>query len=74
MLLQVTEIEFDLTLDEDEQWQLDDPEMLQTQLQNGYIGKIMNVIDGDDLVEEITSATGWCIKSINYRSVSNTGD
>ena len=23
-------------------------------------------IDGDDLVEEITSATGWCINSIDY--------
>ena len=22
--------------------------------------------DGDDLVEEITSATGWCVKSIDY--------
>ena len=22
--------------------------------------------DGDDLVEEITSATGWCINSIDY--------
>ena len=22
--------------------------------------------DGDDLVEEITNATGWCVKSINY--------
>ena len=23
----------------------------------------------DDLIEEITSATGWCIKSIDYRNV-----
>ena len=22
--------------------------------------------DGDDLVEEITSSTGWCVKSIDY--------
>ena len=22
--------------------------------------------DADDLVEEITSATGWCVKSIDY--------
>ena len=22
--------------------------------------------DEDDLIEEITTATGWCIKSINY--------
>ena len=25
--------------------------------------------DEDDLVEEITAATGWCIKSIDYRHV-----
>ena len=25
-----------------------------------------SAIDGDDLVEEITSATGWCINSIDY--------
>ena len=23
--------------------------------------------DEDDLIEEITNATGWCIKSIDYR-------
>ena len=22
--------------------------------------------DGDDLVEEITSITGWCVKSVDY--------
>lgn len=32
----------------------------------------MGVVDEDDLVEEITSATGWCIKSIDYRHVLNT--
>ena len=25
--------------------------------------------DEDDLIEEITSATGWCINSIDYRHV-----
>ena len=25
--------------------------------------------DEDDLVEEITTATGWCIRSIDYRTV-----
>jgi len=27
--------------------------------------------DEDDLVEEITSASGWCIKSIDYRIILN---
>lgn len=67
MLLQVTEIEFDLTLDDEDAWELDDPEMLQEQLQNNYVGQIFDVEDEEDLTEEITCATGWCIKSINYR-------
>ena len=25
--------------------------------------------DEDDLIEEITSASGWCVKSIDYRHV-----
>jgi len=25
--------------------------------------------DEDDLVDEITCASGWCIKSINYRII-----
>jgi len=32
-----------------------------------YIGTTWEADDGDDLVEEITSASGWCIKSIDYR-------
>jgi len=27
--------------------------------------------DEDDLVDEITSASGWCIKSIDYRIILN---
>jgi hypothetical protein len=30
---------------------------------------IWDADDEDDLVEEITAATGWCIKSLNYRHV-----
>ena len=67
MLLQVTEIEFDLTLDEEDAWELDDPEMLQEQLQNNYIGQIFDVEDEEDLVEEITCQSGWCINSIDFR-------
>jgi hypothetical protein len=33
------------------------------------IGQIWEADDEDDLVEEITCATGWCIKSIDYRHV-----
>ena len=30
---------------------------------------IWEAIDGDDLIEEITNCTGWCIKSIDYNNV-----
>ena len=33
------------------------------------IGSIWDVDDEDDLIEEITSASGWCINSIDYRHV-----
>lgn len=33
------------------------------------IGQIWEADDEDDLVEEITAATGWCIKTLNYRYV-----
>jgi hypothetical protein len=33
------------------------------------IGQIWEADDEDDLVEEITTAYGWCIKSLDYRHV-----
>jgi hypothetical protein len=64
MQFQVTDIEFDL----------DDaiPEFLEHPFNNindEMIGTIWEADDEDDLVEEITCATGWCIKSINYRHI-----
>jgi hypothetical protein len=40
-------------------------------LYDDYIGTFWEAEDGDDLVEEITSASGWCIKSIDYRHILN---
>ena len=56
MLFQVTDIEFDFDLGCDVD--LDD-----------YIGTFWEADDGDDLIEEITCAAGWCIKSIDYRAI-----
>ena len=62
MMYQVTEIEFDF-----------DDEDIHTEeynrLMDETIGQIWEADDEDDLVEEITCATGWCIKSIDYRHV-----
>jgi hypothetical protein len=64
MIFQVTAIEFDF---EDSEGIL--PEELQKPIIEDTIGQIWEADDEDDLVEEITCATGWCIKSIDYRHV-----
>jgi hypothetical protein len=62
MLFQITEIEFDFD-DED----LTDAE--RDDIMGDTVGHIWEADDEDDLVEEITCATGWCIKSIDFRYV-----
>jgi hypothetical protein len=72
MQFQVTQIEFDFTEDNDilrgtdEEWQ-DYQEMVTSDT----VGQIWEAVDEEDLVEEITAATGWCIKSIDYRHILN---
>ena len=64
MLFQVTEIEFDFTTDDGE-YELQPSK--QEQIIDDTLGHIWEADDEDDLIEEITCATGWCIKSIDYR-------
>jgi len=64
MQFQVTAIEYDFTGAEDE---ITDAEM--NDIIEDTVGHIWEADDEDDLIEEITSATGWCIKSIDYRHV-----
>jgi len=66
MQFQVTSIEFDLDCDSaDEELTPQDEQ----DLYDDYIGTFWEADDGDDLVEEITSASGWCIKFIDYRII-----
>ena len=62
----VTECEFDLNDDydmsKDDRLNLDE---LQIELEDQTVG-VWEADDEDDLTEEITSASGWCIKSIDY--------
>lgn len=67
MKFQVTQIEFDFTNDSGEDLELSVQEELE--ITDETIGQIWEVDDADDLVEEITCATGWCIKSIDYRII-----
>jgi hypothetical protein len=68
MMYQITEIEFDCSLDDDdwtEQDQLETEEFLPSR----YIGTIWEADSEEDLLEEISCASGWCIKSIDYRHI-----
>ena len=56
----VTDIEFDF---EDSQGEIHLDDQYQTTYDS--LG-VWDADDEDDLIEEITASTGWCIKSINY--------
>jgi len=60
MKFNVTDVEFDFS---DSQGELDQWE--QDQITSNNIG-VWEADDEDDLIEEITTASGWCIKSIDY--------
>ena len=60
MKFNVIEVEFDFT---DSQGELDKWE--QDQIVKNNIG-VWEADDEDDLIEEITASTCWCIKSIDY--------
>ena len=70
MQFQITEIEFDCSLDDDdwtEQDQLETEEFLPSR----YIGQVWEADNEEDLIEEISCASGWCIRSIDYRHILN---
>ena len=51
-----SDFDFDDAVTDDDQQEIVDEVMATT----------WTAVNGDDLVEEITSATGWCINSIDY--------
>ena len=62
----VKSCEFDLQddydLSKDDRLNLDE---LQIELEDQTVG-VWEADDEDELIEEITSSSGWCIKSIDY--------
>ena len=58
----VTDIEFDF-----DEGDIDDPITFEEQVQitHDNLG-VWEADNEDDLIEEITAASGWCIKSIDY--------
>ena len=65
MLFQVTYIEFDFDDAYEDEMNAYDKDRFTSET----IGQIWEVNDEEDLVDEITNATGWCIKSIDYQHV-----
>jgi hypothetical protein len=68
MKFQITGIEFDLNDDYDCGEDID-TEMLQDQLQRGYIGQVWTVDEEDELVDLISDKSGWCVNSIQYEQI-----
>ena len=63
MKFNVTEIEFDFDDDYAEESKLTFDEEIE--LRDLALG-VWDAEDEDDLIEEVTTACGWCIKSIDY--------
>ena len=61
MQFQVSTIEFDFTDDDGEWTQHHFDNVVADTLET-----IWEAVDEEDLIEEITSATGWCINSIDF--------
>ena len=62
MMYQVTDIEFDFT-------DSFDVENYDQDVIDEVKATIWEADDDEDLVEEVTAATGFCVKSIDYRHV-----
>ena len=56
------DLQDDYDMSKDDRLNLDE---LQVELENLTVG-VWEADDEDDLIEEITTASGWCIKSIDY--------
>ena len=69
MRFDVTEIEFDFDDAYSEEYPLSfDDEIA---LRDSALG-IWDTLDEDDLIEQITELSGWCIKSIDYEIINDS--
>ena len=65
MLFQITEIDFDFEMENDEY----PSNEYQQEVTESYVGEIWEADDEDDLIEEITASSGWCIRSIDFNYI-----
>jgi hypothetical protein len=70
MQFQITKIQFDCSLNSDDgtKW---NQRREEEKLREDYVGTFWEADNEEDLIEEITCASGWCIKSIDYHHISN---
>ena len=69
MKFNVIGIEFDLNDSLSEEYSLSFEEEIE--LHDSALG-IWDTLDEDDLIEQITDSTGWCIKSIDYEIINDS--
>ena len=69
MKFNVIGIEFDLNDSLSEEYSLSFEEEIE--LHHSALG-ICDALDEDDLIEQITDSTGWCIKSIDYEIIKDS--
>ena len=69
MKFNVIGIEFDLNDSLSEEYSLSFEEEIE--LHDSALG-IWDTLDEDDLIEQITELSGWCIKSIDYKSIEDS--
>ena len=70
MKFQITEIEFDCSLDDDD-WTLSDQLNTEEHLNSAYSGTTWNADDEEDFIERISSKAGWCVSFVNYKHISS---
>ena len=69
MKFNVKDIEFDLNDSLSEEYSLSYEEEIE--LHDSALG-IWDTLDEDDLIEQITELSGWCIKSIDYEIIKDS--
>jgi len=65
----ITDIKFDCFLEDDDEWTLKDQLETEEMLPRAYIGTVWEADDEQDLIEEISCASGWLINEIDYKIV-----
>tara|TARA_R100000005_G_C4877785_1_gene130965 strand:- start:398 stop:622 length:225 start_codon:yes stop_codon:yes gene_type:complete len=71
MTFQITDINFDFSDDIGDGDTMDDflTDEYKQEVYDEVVGNIWEACDEDDLIDEITAATGWCVNSIDYQHI-----